>query len=390
MKGRYILIAGIVSVLLHLSHISFAEPVFQATSAVGEDDEENWDEEEGTGRSFFYKEVVLSGFYSANGVMSLPPGDMTPDHSGLSYRPPMNYIAVDYIKTFDSLSYINKKLLPGWLPVSALDFHPRIVYARMEMDQDRIKFAPQDFWVRFNPGAQDRLTLLLGQFVIPYGVNPILAPRQRFILPVEATDLGLKWDWGLAVRGPVGEYDWELAATMGSGTALHFNDTDGTSYLLTGRIGAPTYWDFQYGFSALYGAMPVTRGPTRMGTYSIPRWRAGLDFFYKLGTYLMVGAQVTYGQNGFSDDDLETTDVLGYRLAADWVVPGYLNWRLAGQFESINRDIAVSDASDTAIILEATYSFTTTISLMLDYRVELSRSMGEKDNAVFLTFIYYG
>jgi len=36
-----------------------------------------------------------------------------------------------------------------------MDLHPRLVYDPMEMDSglDRVKFAPQDFWLRFNPGG---------------------------------------------------------------------------------------------------------------------------------------------------------------------------------------------------------------------------------------------
>ncbi len=371
-----------------------------------EEDEEDWDEEEeqeDTGRSFFYKELVVSGFYSRNGVMGLPMDDRTEDYFEFSPRPPGSYAGFDYIRTFTAASPINKRL-PEWFQLSVIDLHPRFLFDRMEADdgiKNKVDFAPQDFWARFNLAGNDRLTLRVGQFVLPYGVNPPLAPRQKFILPVEALDLGLKWDWGVNLKGPCGDYDWELAATIGSGEALHsthlFQSAQRRSYLVTGRIGAPTYWDFQYGLSFLVGDLPMIRAANVMNENSISRWRVGFDAFYKYGTYLMVGAQVTYGQDGYAGDeeyvDLtmgETADVLAYRVWADWVVPTHNDLRLGAQLESVYRDLSTADSDDTAVVLEVGYSLTTEMSIILDYRMDINRTMGEEDNGAYLTFVYYG
>lgn len=366
-------------------------------------DDEEWEEADDGGRSFLYKELVLSGAYSPQGFVGVPLDDRSEDHFELSPRPPGNYLGLELIRTFTPSSRINKELLPDWLPLTAIDLHPRLLFDRLEEsdDLDQVEFAPQDFWLRFNPGNMDRVSLRVGQFVLPYGVNPILAPRQQFILPIEALDLGLKWDWGVGIKGPAGEFDWELAATIGSGEALHsphfFGDSDRTSYLITGRIGTPTYWDFQYGVSFLYGDLPVIRGARRFSDEAISRWRVGLDAFYKHGTYLMMGAQLTYGQDGFSGDEEfvaitngETADVLGYRTWIDWVIPSFTDVRLGAQFESVVRDLSTSHSDDTAAIFEVAYSLTTSTTLRLDYRLELNRSTGDEHDAVFLTFIYYG
>ncbi len=348
---------------------------------------DDWDEDEGGGgRSFLYWEVVLSGVYAPSGIRGLPPDDPTEDHVELSPRPPGSYVALDWVRTFDSSG--------RWAP-TALDLHPRLLYDPMEVEDgiDQIKFAPQDFWVRLEPGRHDRFALYLGQFVIPYGVNPILAPRQRFILPVEAVDLGLKWDWGIDLAGPLASYDWEVAATIGSGEALHsphiFDSSSPTSFLITGRLGAPTYWDFQYGLSFLGGDLPVIRGPNRLSEESTSRWRVGLDSFYRRGLYLMMGAQLTYGRNGFAEDGIDPTDTLGYQLWVDWVVPRLLDLRLAAQWQSIIRDVDRSDSDDTALVLEAGYSLRTAVSLMLDFRHEVHLTMGDATDGIFLSFIYY-
>ncbi|MFQ5702100.1 MAG: hypothetical protein ACE5HU_09670, partial [Acidobacteriota bacterium] len=137
------------------------------------------------GRWFLYKEVVVSALYAPGGVGRKSPGS-DEDRLDLSPRPPASYLGLDFVKTFTPASRANR-VLPATLPLTAVDLHPRIVFDRTMMgdEVDAVRFAPQDFWVRFAPGGRDRLALTVGQFVIPYGVNPVQAPRQRFLLPIE-------------------------------------------------------------------------------------------------------------------------------------------------------------------------------------------------------------
>ncbi len=357
--------------------------------------DEEWDDdewEEDTGRSFFYKEVVVSGFYSRNGHQELGEPVEEMDHAGLSPHPPGTYVAVDYVRTFTASSPVNRTKMPKRLQLSAIDLHPRLVKDR-QRSGDAFDFAPQDFWVRFQLAGRDRLTLRVGQFVLPYGVNPPLAPRQTFVLPVEELDLGLKWDWGIGVKGPLGRFDWELAATLGSGESW----SSGRGHLLTGRVGSPTYWDFQYGLSFLVGELPELRGSEVLDEYALSRWRVALDTFYKHGTYLMTGAQLSYGQDGW-DGDAEhvelsggvAADVLGYRLWFDWVVPRHNDLRLGGQLESVSHDLGSPSADDRALVFEAGYSLTTEITLKLDLLMQLESATGEPDDAIYVTFVYYG
>lgn len=367
--------------------------------------EEAEEKEETSGRSFLFKELVFSSLYAPDGVAGLPPGDEDRDHFELSPRPPGTYAGIDYVKTFTAASAVNRRFFPRWLRLSALDLHPRLVSERTERgdELDRIKFAPQDFWMRLNPGgpARERLTLRIGQFVLPYGANPILAPRQKFLLPIESTDIGMKWDWGLDLKGPAGKYDWELAATIGSGEAFHsprfFGRSDRTSYLLSGRFGTPTYWDFQNGVSFLYGKMPILRGTQVISDTAIPRWRIAYDSVYKHGTYLMAGGQVSFGRDRFQREKSfesvnggETADVLGVRGWVDWVLPRYQNFRVSSQIESVSRDLSTPGSRDSAFILELGHTLTTSLSLLFDYRLEFSRATGEDLDAVYLTFVFYG
>lgn len=360
-------------------------------SGGGQDwEEEDWnDEEEESGRSFLYKELVASGYYS----------DAGESRFDLSPRPPGSYVGVDWVATYSSTAAINERFFPDWLRLAAVNLHPRLLWDPAE---NRLRLAPQDFWWKLQLGGKDRLSLRVGQFVLPYGVNPILSPRQMFILPVEATDLGLKWDWGLALKGPAGAYDWEIAATLGTGESLRsprlFQDHDRASYLVTGRIGTPTYWELQYGFSFLYGELPVLAGPKLVRAEALSRWRLAFDVFYKRGNYLMFGAQATYGQDGFAGDEnlVQVTggeaaaDVLGSRVWVDWVFPAENDLRARGQLETVVRDLSGSGTDDTAAILELSYSLATSVTLMVDYRVELNRSLGDENDTLFFGFVYYG
>jgi hypothetical protein len=327
-------------------------------------------------------------------------------------------VAVDYVRTFTPASRSNRAL-PGWLQLSAVDLHPRLVYygetpdvdSMMMMEGnldwpmpegDEVAFAPQDFWVRFQLAERDRLSLRLGQIVLPYGVNPPLAPRQTFILPVEELDLGLKWDWGIGIKGPLGALDWELAATLGSGEAWHSPSFLGgsrpSSHLFTGRLGTPTYWDFQHGFSFLVGELPTLQGPYVVDEFALSRWRVSLDSLYKLKTYLMLGAQLTYGEDGYAGDEEEviinagtdTAEVFGYRVWVDWVPSVHNDLRIGGQLESLIRDLETPGSTETALIYEIGYSLTTEITLKFDYRAILQDFMGMEDDAFYLVLVYYG
>lgn len=342
--------------------------------------EEAWSEEEEPGRSFLYKELVASGFYSSAGE----------DRFDLSPRPPGSYFGLDWVATYDT---------HGATGLAAVNLHPRLLWDPAE---SRFRLAPQDFWWKLQLGGNDRLSLRLGQFVLPYGVHPILSPRQMFLLSVEATDLGLKWDWGLALKGPAGAWDWEVAATLGTGESLRsphlFQGDDRESYLVTGRIGTPTYWELQYGFSFLYGRLPVLAGPKQVREEALSRWRVAFDVFYKRGNYLMLGAQATYGQDGFEGDEdlVEVTggeaaaDVLGSRVWVDWVLPANNDFRVRGQIESVVRDLGGAGTDDSALVLELSYSLVTSITLMADYRVELNRLVGDENDTLFFGFVYYG
>ena len=90
--------------------------------------DDDWEEEdEDVGRSFLFTVLVLSGFDSPDGVRGIPEGNDSKKHFDLSPRPPGNSIGVDYIATFTPASPVNAEWLPDWLPLEAVDLHPRVI-----------------------------------------------------------------------------------------------------------------------------------------------------------------------------------------------------------------------------------------------------------------------
>ncbi len=80
----------------------------------------------------------------------------------------------------------------------------------------------------------------------------------------------------------VGERSLEIALTAGSGLGFHLHRN---RRLITARLGTPTYKDFQYGLSALYGKVPEIRAE---------------DLLYKLGVYTVLKAELAAGRDGAS------------------------------------------------------------------------------------------
>ncbi len=355
-----------------------------------EDPDDDWGAEDDDGSALFatYQELVVSVGHVS--------GDRTRRNGvRLSSRAPGSYVGLDLLGTFARTAGVNREVLPDWLPLDAMDLHPRVLFGPTTRDGsfDDLDFAPQDFWLRFNPLGIDRLGLRVGQFVIPYGDNPTLAPRQRALLPVEAKDLGLKWDWGVGVKGPFQEFDWEVAATLGTGESWHsprpLSGSDRRTGLITARIGAPTYRDLQYGLSVLYGDLPVIRGAELLQPEPISRRRIGLNARLKQGTYVSLGGQLTFGDDGVRTDAGATRDVVGYRAWLDWVDPAVPDIRATLQLDSVGRERRGRDADDTAVALELAYSMSTAVTLKLTIEHQLDASMGDELDVILFTLVFF-
>lgn len=358
----------------------------------------------------FHLEFNLALVYSKKGLPDLPRGEKGKDHFEFSPRFPRSFLGAELEGSLTDEAPLNRFLGPH-LNLSAFDFHLRFELDPTEPlhDYDRYELMAQDFWVRFETPDVDRLSLRIGQVTVPYGVNPVLAPRGRFLLPLEAHDVGFKWDWGGVLKGPLWLYDWEIGATTGAGMQPHppYYIYEEDAYMLTARLGAPTYWDFQYGLSGLFGKSPALMLDKRLSR-PLSRWRASLDLFYKLLVHTLFMAQAYVGQDGFDGDarkafgmDTKANLVTGGLFEVDFVPPfgatqksrlEWQSWELNAQFASVFFDAEKGGSNNTFLTLEVGRSLTDELTLRVDWIHDFhtAEGMGEEDDRIFLSLYYYG
>jgi hypothetical protein len=370
-------------------------------------------------RSFFHWDMNASGFYSSRGATLSGVGSA---HWQPTDRIPRNYVGCEYIGTIGETSPLRTWLGP--LELTTMDLNPHLEVdfnppldghtatlqgntTSLDINSDngnnkvRFKLVLHDFWLRFEPQDMARTTLRVGHFDIPYGINPVMAPRGGvFVMPPEIDDIGLKKDWGIDWKGPLGHYDYELAATTGTGLGLHSPNWfcgSAASYLLSARAGAPTYWNFQYGLSGLYGRIPTVMADERFDAHPIERWRINVDAFFKLQEHTMFMSQVGFGQNGapFDHDPMRRADVLAAHFLVDHVPPWFQLMDFKVQFKTFYSDLSQSHSDHTLVLFEAAYSLSTPVMIRLDYVHDFTipkmmEAMGQHaDDRVFMTINYY-
>jgi len=234
-----------------------------------------------------------------------------------------------------------------------------------------------DAWALFGVGRQ-RSQLRIGHFNIPFGMNPVMEPRGIFRMPLEALDLGYKKDWGISWQRESGEHDLEVGGFLASGGDLHWRRG---SFLFAGRMGTPTYRDFEYGFSLLIADSPPTMGDVRMADMMVRRVRAGLDAIYLYGTHTILKSELAAG----TDDG---RSVAGLMAAVDWIPPNSTRWVVALQSEALRRN-SPGDAMDMVrITAEASYSLGDLTMLRLDLVRVLESSMGTSTELYFMVHHY--
>lgn len=379
-------------------------------------------EEVGGSHGFFHWDMNASGFYSASGANLSGTGT---SHWQPTERIPRNYVGCEYIYTTGDAAWLRHVLGP--LEFTTMDLNPHLevdfnpprdrqpshatsvelnttsvdVNSRNNENKVRVKLVLHDFWLRFEPLGLARTSLRIGHFDIPYGINPVMAPRGGvFVMPPEIDDIGLKKDWGITWKGPLGHYDYELALTTGTGLGLQaprLGDASKRSFLVSGRVGAPTYWHFQYGLSGLYGKLPQVMGDEHFDDHTLARWRINADTFYKLQEHTMFMAQVGYGQNAeeFFKPDPQRTNSLATHFLIDHVPPSFPVMDFKAQVKSVFADVNRAHSDHTIALLEAAYSLSDAVMVRLDYVHDINVTstmamMGmPADDRFYLTVNYY-
>jgi hypothetical protein len=137
--------------------------------------------------------------------------------------------------------------------------------------QDKVDFEAHSLYLekRFLYG---RLNLLAGHFQLPFNLEALPIDTHTTLSQLSnPAVLGLKHDWGIALRGQLSRMDYDLAYTIGSGMDL----VVGAAGLVTARAGWRSGADwFGFGLSAMGGERLL---PGMSGREQVSGWRVGAD-----------------------------------------------------------------------------------------------------------------
>jgi hypothetical protein len=318
------------------------------------------------GRSLLYREFNLAAFYSWHDA-----------RLGFQPVPPLSAAGFEFFHKFPDTS-------PGLLNPDILDLYLQLAY---DPDDGRLEVRFQDVWMRFAEPASG-LKVRLGHFDLPFGMNPITELRGQVLRPLTTLDLGFKKDWGVAVQGEWRTFAYETAATWGIGEELRRRRG---RFLLSGRLGMPTYRDIQYGISLLYGAVSrgdvVSREGPKLQQHT---WRLGVDL-----AYLYHEPFTTFrGELIFGGD--EGSPVGGFLLELTQILPSRPHWGIEAQLRTWKRG-APPKSSTTPLAVTRTesavgfwHSLPALLTLRLHWQHFSSYEAFDADDRLFAQLYYYG
>jgi len=175
----------------------------------------------------FYKEATIIGGYSDK--------DKWVGKKDMSLK---NSIGFEYFRKFSN----------EYGDFLTFDLQMRMAYDSREDSQDAFGVEIHNAWLEYKLGLGKAVRL--GHFDPAFGLEPVLDTHGTLLQTLASKNIGFKKDWGVAYRDLWGDFDYEIAAQLGSGMGI--NRKDG-SFLLTGRISEPQTKATQLGISFLYG-----------------------------------------------------------------------------------------------------------------------------------------
>ena len=231
-------------------------------------------------------------------------------------------------------------------------------------------------WLEYKLGLGKNLRL--GHFSPAFGLEPNLDTHGTLFQTLAGQDIGFKKDWGIGYRGIAGEFDYQVAAQLGSGMGI---EHDGRNFLASGRIGSPGADNLQYGISVLYGevlesrqARTIPRPDMSEGT--VFKRRAGMDAQYLLGAFTFK-CEATLGRN-------DTNDVAGALVQLDYTPPSNQSLTLGLQGRAWSDTPSESSKAFSEAGFRVSYELSREIVLRLGFLHDVGRPDDNEDTRVFL------
>ncbi len=238
---------------------------------------------------FFYPQLNLHWGYDTN-----EPGD----HLGLADLGARTQLALEWLVKDEAHQQrgFTKLIEPAsWNMKFAVEIDPE------EQDQEQfdVRLRLLDTWVKFAT-KWDRTHVWIGHKSIPYGHNPRLDPSFAFMPNQAGLDLGFGRDTGLFFKTPVtDDVDLEFSATLGKGDTWDYHG----GWLLTSRVGSPTFKIDEIGLFVLGGRVQRTTGAVTVDSDLTDVYRVGADWIHKHWELWKSVNQVSVGENRSDEAD---------------------------------------------------------------------------------------
>ncbi len=226
--------------------------------------------------------------------------------------------------------------------------------------------------------------LRIGHFDAAFGLEPVLDTHGTLLQTLAFDNLGFKKDWGLAYKSMLGDFDYEVSATLGSGMSIRQKDDN---FLLATRISGGEKAGFEYGLSLLYGQTLMTNESWTIpqgkltSSDSVKRKRIGFDMRFTLGVYSVLSELIVGDHDGAT--------VTGALLQLDYVLPDAQDITLKLQTKYWQNEINDKDTTDITISPVIQWQIGSKTTIRAGYSQDFY-SKDDQDRRIIMQLYHYG
>lgn len=209
---------------------------------------------------------------------------------------------------------------------------------------------------------RNRLNIRIGHFEIPFGLEQVINTNGTLRDYIHGKNIGVKADWGLSANGGTASFEYEFAATRGTGNNW---ETNGSPYLYSGRIGTHDSNNFAIGFSFLSGDI----NPEGKMQFPIKRERLGIDLRWYFENFGLLAEHSTGKDEGLDARstilELNTTGPI-----ESWLT--YLQW-----VHMVRDDVSGTTTKSSSIIFGNKWDVTRRwdLSIQLSHDIDSNPSI---------------
>lgn len=334
-------------------------------------------------KDFFFYQLNLHGGYD-----SAEPGDGW----GLADRGSRSQVSFEWFSKAEK--HMQRNYTPLISPTSwDIKFSIEADPDEADANEGRLRLRMLDAWIKMKT-KWDRTTLWLGHRSYAYGHNPKLDPDLSFMPNQSGFDFGFGKDTGIFLKTPVSEsLDLEFSTTAGgylSGNpfVLNYSDTNefdseedldyNGSWLVTTRLGSPTYKVNEFGIFTLGGKLQNNDNSL------ITTWRIGADWVHKHRESWKFVNQFSVGEN--EQNGKGRWGVYNLLTSYEWFLNSNLRLGITNTLRYEDIKINNDFLSKGTMLATISYAITRDIRIRVNPFVEYLDSTEDRDSGVLLQF----